>query len=119
MQPNDNRQQAPLAVPPRQSVGLERDDRASHQAAANIARHQIDAIYQDKSQTPATSNPYQQTHDESSHQTTQSSWQKYHSAWQNYYQQYYERYYVSQVYQAKKDLEASAAAAPTRALTKT
>ena len=54
-------------------------------------------------------NPYARTHDETKHQVTQGTWQKYHSAWQSYYQQYYERYYLSQVHEAKQSLEAQSA----------
>lgn len=58
--------------------------------------------------TMSSDSPYQRTHDENSHQTDPSAWQKYHSAWQSYYQQYYERYYVGRVHEVKQALEAEA-----------
>mgnify|MGYP000996772201 CR=1 FL=1 len=122
MNPQDQRSNPAPYVPARETSVFDRDDRASHQAAANIARSQIDAIYQNGSaaqKTQSANNPYQRTHDQLAHDTTQTAWQKYHSAWQNYYQQYYERYYVSQVHQAKIDLEKNAVAVPAdRPLTK-
>lgn len=86
------------------------------EAAANIVRSQIDAIYSEDQQQsgaiqqPATTiqqqtaqqaemvvaNPYERTH------TTQTTiqpeqWKAYHSAWQDYYKRYYEGYYTQQV----------------------
>ena len=121
MNPNDPRSNLTPSIPTREPSVFERDDRTSHQAAANIARSQIDAIYQhDAAATAqvAATNPYDRTHEQSTQDTTQSAWQKYHSSWQHYYQQYYERYYVSQVYQAKQDLEKNTSAPAPRELTK-
>lgn len=115
MKPQDHRTPN-LTIPSRQTVApiSSTRDTASHEAAANIARGQIDSIYrQDNAYTDKaaseqpTPTPQSHTSSQPHHQTTASAWQKYHSAWQSYYQQYYERYYVGQVYQAKKDLEAT------------
>lgn len=73
---------------------------ASHQeAAANVIRGQIGALYGDQpvaagTATPmADANPYHRTHD--AHPLPQEDqWKAYHSAWQNYYQKYYEQYYT-------------------------
>lgn len=115
MQPENQRQNPSLSVPPRQPVSTDAGVSKPNQAAANIVRSQIDAIYDKPSEQPHTTKPsdepqsvYNRTHDEHHHQVTTSAWQRYHSSWQNYYQQYYERYYVGQVYQAKQDLEATA-----------
>jgi len=88
-------------------------------AAANVLRSQIDALYGDnpvatpqpqvQAQTLTHSkqviqpqgqvqddiNPYNRTHD--AHPQPQAEqWKQYHSAWQTYYQKYYEGYYASQ-----------------------
>lgn len=97
-------------------------------AAANIARNQLDSIYSGNTTTPtpqttpvvATSPTTQQSLEaESPYERTQTNtaeiqadqWKQYHSAWQDYYQKYYERYYVGQVYRTKQALEARAAEA--------
>jgi sortase A len=66
------------------------------QAAANVLRGQIDALYGGEAtpaaQSPATESIYHRTHQQ--HVEPQADqWKAYHSAWQNYYQQYYENYY--------------------------
>jgi sortase A len=100
---------------------------AHHEAAANIARSQLDSIYSGNTTTPTpqttpvatdtpvtaqqsleTANPYERTHTESAHQIQADQWKQYHSAWQDYYQKYYERYYVGQVYRARQALETQA-----------
>lgn len=98
------------------------------EAAANIARGQLDSIYSGNTTTPtpqttpvATANPApQQSLDaENPYERTQTNtaevqadqWKQYHSAWQDYYQKYYERYYVGQIYRTKQALEARAAEA--------
>lgn len=45
MRPEDNRQQASIVVPSRQSTGFDATAPASQQAAAEVVRNQIDAIY--------------------------------------------------------------------------
>ncbi|HRF28670.1 MAG TPA: sortase [Candidatus Saccharibacteria bacterium] len=81
-------------------------------AVANIARGQIDAIYNSNQATqphpqeqpiepqPQHDSAYTtQTHQQA-HSVPAKDWQQYHSAWQNYYQKYYEHYYVGAVKQA-------------------
>ncbi len=77
---------------------------ASHQeAAANVIRGQIGALYGDKpvassplapqQEQASNANPYHRTHN--AHPLPQpDQWKAYHSAWQNYYQKYYEQYYA-------------------------
>ena len=124
MTPDENRPTTPIVVPPRQSPGTDSVRPHNPDEAANVVRGQIEQIYhQDPNvaittppdnsptnlqyahQAMEVTNPYERTHDETTHQIDASMWQKYHSAWQSYYQQYYERYYVSQVHEAKKSLE--------------
>jgi len=87
-------------------------------AAANVLRSQIDAMYGDSNvaTTPAPQaqtlthgitqiqpasqaqediNPYNRTHDPHP-QPQAEQWKQYHSAWQTYYQKYYEGYYAAQ-----------------------
>ncbi len=45
MRPEDNRQQASIVVPPRQSTDFGASDAAGQDAAADVVRGQIDAIY--------------------------------------------------------------------------
>ena len=155
MRPQDDKNPSGFSIPPRQMVAGPAARSRHADAAADLARTQLDRIYandpnlttEQSSQTatvgevePASesattsttpeasssvkagpgavnmsqqaqtpTNPYERTHDESKHQVEPSTWQKYHSAWQNYYQQYYERYYLSQVHETKKSLEAQTA----------
>jgi len=84
----------------------------SQNAAANVLRSQIDAMYGDnavvtapqaqaqtqahaQAQTQEDINPYDRTH--TAHPQPQAEqWKQYHSAWQTYYQKYYEGYYEAQ-----------------------
>lgn len=90
---------------------------AQQEAAANLVRHQIDALYDSQatastaSTTPDTItdvNPYERTHDQHP-QPTPDQWQQYHSAWQTYYQKYYEGYYTHHLTQAQQSLKQTAA----------
>ncbi|HEY5695758.1 MAG TPA: hypothetical protein VIQ80_02900, partial [Candidatus Saccharimonadales bacterium] len=130
-----DRQHVTPQVPQRQSIiGPQipaRDNSTPmNVAAASIARTQLNSIYNGNTTTPTpqttpvaqaaaaqpteinqqsleTENPYTRTH--STHEQIQlEQWKQYHSAWQDYYRQYYERYYLSQVYQARQALEARA-----------
>ncbi len=88
----------------------QRDTSAAQSAAANIARSQIDSIYDNPSQTVPISGSqpadqsnslpaaYKRTHG-TTHDTQAKEWREYHSAWQDYYQKYYEHYYVGAVQQ--------------------
>jgi len=95
---------------------------ARREAAANVVRGELDAIYGGNSgiDTPHTTpvspaadqpntkadagkamakddiNPYDKTHSAPELNHTEQ-WKQYHSAWQMYYQKYYEQYYVSAV----------------------
>lgn len=85
-------------------------DNSARDAAANIVRGQLDALYgtqhsQHQAQQPqpaepqaaaAQAKPAQQTADTSGH------WQQYHTQWQQYYQRYYEQYYVGHLHEAMK-----------------
>lgn len=110
--------------------------RDHREAAANLVRGELDAIYAGGSDsdaphtTPVTStqaqqtaqskavagktmaeeaaNPYDKTHNAPSLNHAEE-WKKYHSAWQVYYQKYYEQYYVNAV----KDKFANGDTAPT------
>lgn len=107
----------------------------THVAAANVARTQLDHIYNGNTSTPTpqttpvvqhhtsmdperqaedtAANPYERTHTPASTNIHPDQWKQYHSAWQEYYQKYYERYYVSQMQRAQKVLEERVAAAAT------
>lgn len=128
--PNNSRRVGTPLTPQRSLLYAKKpEDRAAaqHEAAANIARSQLDSIYSGNTTTPTpqttpiateapttaqqsleVSNPYERTHAESAHQIQTDQWKQYHSAWQDYYQKYYERYYVGQVYRARQALEAQA-----------
>jgi sortase A len=109
-------------------------DHNTHVAAANVARNQLDNIYNGNTATPTpqttpvatvtpvakqqsfeVDSPYERTHG-GDPQIQNDQWKQYHSAWQDYYQKYYERYYVGQVYRAKQTLEARAAEAASAAV---
>jgi sortase A len=95
-------------------------------AAANVIRSQISAMYGDNAvaspqpqpqaqpqtlvhgqtqiqqQTLTDENPYDRTHN--LHPQPQAEqWKQYHSAWQTYYQKYYEGYYAAQQAQAGQE----------------
>jgi len=81
------------------------------EAAANVIRTQISALYDSPASVdpvaqaaaqPAAAqqhqhdtNPYHRTHTAHT-EPTADQWKEYHSAWQNYYQKYYEGYYTQQ-----------------------
>ena len=84
-------------------------------AAANIVRGQLDALYGDQPKiTTATPKdaPQQQSQQPQAYQPA-NSWQQYHSQWQDYYQKYYERYYVGKLHQAITDTKEETAAHST------
>ncbi len=98
------------------------------EAAANVVRGELDAIYDGKSgidtphTTPKAETPrdtskasagraladdeqasaYDKTHTAPTLNHAEQ-WRQYHSAWQTYYQKYYEQYYVSAVAQQLKN----------------
>lgn len=117
MRPDEDNQ---LNVPARGMVHTPpRHYQAAHSAVANLARQQIDQLYQQQASstsgqpadTPsAAASTSQHSQNDSYHRTHQPAraanspdWQQYHSAWQDYYQKYYEKYYtgaVAQIHQA-------------------
>ena len=130
----DNRRSSGPLIPQRTllhgGTSPVRDHAPANQAAANVAREQLNNIYGGHTSTPTpqttpvatpnveatepqptpsvhAANPYERTHS-SVLEAQADQWKKYHSAWQDYYQQYYERYYMGQVYQAKQVLEQKA-----------
>lgn len=133
--PNNRRMGTPL-IPQRSTLHTPPThdrDHNTHVAAANIARGQLDHIYNGETQTPTpqttpvaavtpmaqqsveSTNPYDRTQ-VNTEQIQSEQWKQYHSAWQDYYQKYYERYYVGQVYKTRQALEAHAAAAANAAV---
>ena len=104
-------------TPPSQGDDLSHMTPQQQEAAANVVRHQIDALYDTRAAQPvATStpdtvtdvNPYERTHDQHP-QPTADQWQQYHSAWQTYYQKYYEGYYTHHLTRAQESLKQTAA----------
>lgn len=102
---------------PRGNIQPPRRNPEAQSAAANIARSQIDSIYNN---TPPASAPktqqakqpvtatattlpaaYRRTHS-STREAQANQWREYHTAWQDYYQKYYEQYYVGAVQQVKQ-----------------
>lgn len=130
MHPDDPRNNG-RAVPQRQFLRSDSDTPNSRDntqdAAANVARTQLDALYSGRTATPTpqttpvtgksepifqqsieSQNPYDRTQ-ENNADVQPEQWKQYHSAWQDYYQKYYERYYIGQAYRAQQELENSAA----------
>lgn len=124
--PNQSRRVGTPLIPQRSLLQTQtppaRDNhRPVFDAAANIARSQLDSIYDGNTHTPTpqttpvhheqiqqqsieTASPYERTH-APQHAIQAEQWKQYHSAWQDYYKQYYERYYVGEVYKARQALE--------------
>lgn len=136
--PNNNRRPSTPQIPSRPYLHTPgaHDRTVSQQqhhqeAAANVARTQLDSIYGGNTHTPTpqttpvapeqepathaqtpqsqqqsvvAANPYERTHT-TAVQVDADQWKQYHSAWQQYYQKYYERYYVGQVHHAQQVLE--------------
>ncbi|HUC96688.1 MAG TPA: sortase [Candidatus Saccharimonadales bacterium] len=100
-------------------------DQPSQEAAAQVIRSQIDSLYENKKDQPATPvepeltpapledvNPYQRTHSEKPNLQA-NDWSHYHSAWQNYYQKYYEGYYLHHLNKARQVTETSDSTPPS------
>lgn len=128
----DPRSQSPVPrgstpVPARGELAQTSKNGSHREAAANVVRSELDAIYSGSSghDTPHTTpvattpqapvetksqagqaiaaadeatNPYNKTHT-APELNHAEGWKRYHSAWQDYYQKYYEQYYVSAVKQ--------------------
>lgn len=88
---------------------------ADRNAAANIVRGQLDALYdtpaasqsqpaQPQADNGTTAAPATQT---ATADTQAAHMQQYHNQWQQYYQNYYERYYVGHLHNAMKEQERS------------
>lgn len=81
------------------------DSTAQQEAAANIARSQIDALYSGAPENPHVEieqeSPYNRSHNPDIRPNL-DAWQQYHSAWQNYYQQYYSGYYAHHLKQQQE-----------------
>jgi sortase A len=75
-------------------------------AAANVVRGQLDALYSGTSSTGARSEPQPAKNQARAQHSSQPAasdnsadhWKQYHSAWQEYYQKYYEHYYTGHVH---------------------
>lgn len=88
------------------------EDKANSQrdAAANVVRGQLDAIYnnhQPHAATPAVSAHSHAANHHASHKSAHTArpdhMQQYHNQWQEYYQKYYERYYVGHLHKALEE----------------
>lgn len=91
-------------TPPRNVPTPERD------AATNLVRGQIDAIYTDQSapvaQSPAAA-PQTVPQQQPTGTPHAEQWKQYHSAWMDYYQKYYQRYYTGQMHKVLQEQQAS------------
>lgn len=148
----DPRNQTPVPrgstpVPTRgDDTNVQIPEREQHrEAAANVLRNELDAIYSGASgdPTPHTTpvekplqvvetkaqagqnlaahevnetSPYAKTHSAPELNHT-DQWKQYHSAWQTYYQKYYEQYYVSAVKQQFTEDKGTARATPPNTTT--
>lgn len=101
MRPDDTKQPSSAASPQRELNVPSRD------AAINVVRTQLDALYdtQAQHQQQTTAQPQQAAAHPQAEQ-----WKQYHSAWQSYYQQYYERYYTGQLHHAIKQVSTTSQA---------
>lgn len=91
MNPRDAQNSSPKA-PQRDLTVPSRD------AAANIVRDQLAAIYDNGSSSqavqPKHTKPQQTASSQGAPAANSENWQQYHNAWQEYYQKYYEQYYT-------------------------
>ena len=145
MRPDDNQQNGRVGRPQQTTARSyvhtppSRDPQYRQQeAAADIVRSQIDAIYSGDQPTaaqPATArpvqqqsastqteitvtNPYERTHAAQTN-IQPEQWKAYHSAWQDYYKRYYEGYYTQQVASARRTLALNQAQSATAEAPKT
>lgn len=110
MRPEDTQQPSSSASPQRELSVPTRD------AAANVVRSQLDALYDTQARHQQPERTAQPDQAAGEHPQAEQ-WKQYHSAWQNYYQQYYERYYTGQLHQAIKQHAPSAVPTPVTAAT--
>ncbi len=98
-------------MPPKNSTNL--PDDSQRNAAADVVRGQLDALYSGQSsqaqqlQSPQQASPHHAAHtqpqahrDPTPNTQSATNWQQYHTQWQQYYQRYYERYYTGHLSQA-------------------
>ncbi len=97
-------------------------DDTQRNAAADVVRGQLDALYGSKQPeaTQTASTPQVQSQPEQQQTAAANNggatgqvgnsnhWQQYHSQWQQYYQRYYEQYYTGHLHQAIKQQEKAA-----------
>lgn len=90
---------------PTPPAGVPLHEHGQQQAAANLARNQLDHIYQHAppnqlntavAPQEASADPYNHTYNQETG-ATEFNLENYHSAWQQYYQQYYHHYYSQQL----------------------
>lgn len=96
----DNRSQGGGALEPNGAPSLPSQPSPNptpqdQQAAAQVLRTQIDALYDTQQAAPST---YERVHNPHP-QPQADQWKAYHSAWQDYYQKYYAAYYAHQTAQ--------------------
>lgn len=97
-------------MPPKNSASTP-DPRRN--AAADLVRGQLDALYGEKhaatSMSQQTAQPSQATtqsqFQSQSEAHTTTDWKQYHTQWQQYYQKYYEQYYVGHLQQVIEQQE--------------
>lgn len=87
------------ATPSRNVPVPERD------AAANIVRGQIDALYGTNTNTQATEQPApaEAPREQPAPKIHADQWKQYHSAWMEYYQKYYQSYYTGQMHKVLRE----------------
>jgi sortase A len=84
------------------------DKQKDRDAATNVVRGQLDAIYDDHHRSQASSQPAAHpTQNTAKKQDEADHWQTYHEQWQNYYQKYYEQYYVGHLHKALENQKES------------
>lgn len=91
-------------------------------AAADVVRGQISALYDDsRGSTSETPSPQaasaQQTASREATDAQSDHWKQYHSAWQQYYQKYYEQYYTGHMHRilTEQRQQSSSTTTPTPA----
>lgn len=67
-------------------------------AAANVVRGQIDALYQGNGATQTSQPAVQKQANSQAAAGQPDHWKQYHTAWQQYYQKYYEQYYTGHMH---------------------
>lgn len=81
-------------------------------AAANVVRGQIDALYTNPAEPTATQQLKATPAQAAPQAPHADQWKQYHSAWMDYYQKYYQRYYTSQMQKVLQEQQATQPDAP-------